>query len=504
MELNLQNKDIVLKEKLFEGAQEQSLDAEITLPDYYPEVSKILNCSSQVMIHNKQCVGDTISIGGQVKINILYLDPDGEINCYENTENFSKSIEAKIDIDGCLVEVEPKINYLNHKATAPRKMELHGSINLLCLVFKLCKESIVSDIECDDVYTKKQILTFVEPSESIRKLSYIEDEISVGNYPPVNKIIRTDCKVEVIECKLLNQKCMVKGDLMIEIVYLSKDSRCFTLRHTHGFSQIIDCDDVNEDTTCNADAKVISFETRLKTTNEGENCAVGFEAKVEIELSCSNKKELEVVCDAFSSVCSINTAIKNVGLIDSIENFKESFVCKKSYELPICGNEVIDCSCELDSSFSAVDNEKLVVKGSVNIGTLYKTSDDSISFYNKPIDFEYVRDDCADSDEYMTRVKIKAVNFTLAGDGIINIEVEIEVSVIKMTVIQFKVLDEVIASECETTPDEKTAIRLYFAEDESVWDIAKKYKTCPSRVCKINCIENIDCMCKGVLLVPNC
>ena len=92
----------------------------------------------------------------------------------------------------------------------------------------------------------------------------------------------------------------------------------------------------------------------------------------------------------------------------------------------------------------------------------------------------------------------------MAGDGIINFEVEIEVSVIKMTVIQFKFLDEVIANECEVIQDEKTAIRLYFAEDESVWDIAKKYKTCPSRVCKINCIENIDCMCNGVLLVPNC
>ena len=504
MELNLQNKDIVLKEKLFEGMQEQSIDVDITLPDYYSEVSKILNCRSEVMIHNKQCIGDTIAVGGQVRINILYIDPDGELNCYECTENFSKTIEAKIDIDGCSVEVEPRINYINHKATAPRKLEIHGSINLFCSVFELCKETIVSDIECDDVYTKKKLLSFVEPNETIRKLSYIEEEISVGNYPPVNKIIRTDCKVEVIECKLLNQKCMVKSDLMIEIVYTSKDLRCFTLKHTHGFSQIIDCDDVNEDTICNANAKVISFETRLKTTNEGENCAVGFESKVEIELNCSNKKELEIVCDAFSSACSLNSTVRNVRLINSIEKYTESFVCKKSYELPVCGDEVIDCSCELDSSFSAVDNGKLVVKGAVNIGALYKTNDDSFSFYNKPIDFEYVRDECDESDEYKTLVKIKAVSFTLSGDGIINTEVEIEVSVIKMAVFQFKILDEVVASECETVQDEKTAIRLYFAEDESVWDIAKKYKACPSRVCKINCIENIDCMCNGVLLVPNC
>lgn len=504
MELNLLSSEIKTTKKIFECNSEQSVDIEVSLPDYFPEVSKILNCSPVISIHSKQCIGETISVGGQVQVNIIYIDDEGELNSYSCVHQFNKSIEAKLNVDECDVLIGTKLNYLNHKATAPRKLELHGSINLACECIKLLTENIVEKIENENLYSKCKTISFLEPLEKMKKLSYIEDEIQTGNYPAIIKIIRTECKSVITECKLLSSKVMLKGDLLIEIVYLSSDCRKFVLRHIHGFSQIIDCENIDELTECKTASSVISFETRLKPNSDRENCTVCFEAKVEVELSCYNKKELTAVCDTYSKCYNVVSDDREFCFIKEIECYNEVFTCKKTYELPECGDEIVDCKCEPDSVFSAVDNGKLIVKGSVIISTLYKNSDNEYAHYTKPVDFEYIREDCNDGEEYSSSVAVKAVDFTLTGNGTITVEVELEVMINVFVRFTEKVLASICASECDGLSfDEKTAVRLYFAENESVWDIAKKFSSCPETVCKINSIENVDCICNNVLLIPN-
>lgn len=505
MELNFENREIMSVNKLFEGSQEQSVDIEIALPDYHAEVSKILTCCSSVSIQNKQCIGESVTVGGQVQVNILYLDPDGELNSYICQQPFTKAIDTKTDIDEADVDITTRVNYLNHKATAPRRLELHGSLTLNVKVTKLIPETVLLSADSDELFTKKTEIGCVEPMQRIRKLTYVEDEITTGNDPAIAKLIRTKCTAEISECKFLNQKAMIKGDLFIELVYLSSDCRKFTLNRQQGFSQIIDCDNVDENTVCTANADVMSFETRIKATQEGENRAVSFEAKIDIELKCSNHKQIQAVCDAFSNVCRVNTDSKRISLVKSTERIVESFVCKKSYELPDCGGEMVDNWCDLDSAYSATDSGKLIIKGTVNIAALYVSASGDKNFYNKPIDFEYTRENCEENEEYHTSVKIKALSCTLGADGMLNVEIEIEVVIIKDTVETVELLSKLECKEDESiSKDEKTAVILYFAENETVWDVAKKYNTSPEKICAINCVEDINSECCKVLLVPNC
>lgn len=505
MELNFERQELMTDRKIFEGTAEQSIDTEITLPDYYPEVSKILTCQSKINIQNKQCSGGTATIGGQVLLTVLYLDPDGELNIYACDQPFTKTLETNTDCENATLTASASVNYINHKANAPRRFELHGSFTVSVSVFTSASATLIKAVENSNIFVRSTEFVCIEPIERLRKLSYIEDEINTDTKPAVAKLIRQECYAIISECKFLNQKAMVKGDLIIELVYLSADCRKYTLSRVHGFSQIIDCEHSNENTDCSARAEVISFETMVKGTSDGENKAVGFEAKLEIELRCSRKREMTAVSDAFSDRYAVEVVTEKYDIVKSREAFVESFVCKKSYELPECGDEILDIWPSAVTERSAVDDGKLFVKGTVNIAALYKTSSGETAFYCKPVDFEYSKDECEECEYYSASVRLKAISSTLASNGTVETEVEMEISVIKTVMDTVTVLRDIECDESEPiTRDENTAVTLYFAENECVWEIAKHYKSSPKDICRINDIESIDTKCNKVLLVPNC
>ena len=60
-----------------------------------------------------------------------------------------------------------------------------------------------------------------------------------------------------------------------------------------------------------------------------------------------------------------------------------------------------------------------------------------------------------------------------------------------------------IISEEAVSKDHDTAAVLYFAENESVCCVAKKYKTSPQKVCAVNGIDDADEPQNKMLLVPS-
>ena len=170
-----------------------------------------------------------------------------------------------------------------------------------------------------------------------------------------------------------------------------------------------------------------------------------------------------------------------------------------------CG-KVIDSFAVVGNKYSATDDGKLVVKGELNISVLYETSSGDIAFYVKPVDFDY-RYDLGENFNGVASasVRVMGLNLFLGNGNTASAEVEIEVVVSAKEIGEITVLESINVSDSECAGvDEDTAVVLYFAENESIWDVAKKYGANPALVCKLNNESNLDTKCNKILLVPNC
>ena len=92
MECKAAGESVFAKEVLFEGNCEQAVDTELTLPDYCPDIGKLLKCRLVPMITSRQVNFDSLVVEGTARISVIYLDDrDKKLRCcdaHHNTGGF--------------------------------------------------------------------------------------------------------------------------------------------------------------------------------------------------------------------------------------------------------------------------------------------------------------------------------------------------------------------------------------------------------------------------------
>ncbi len=492
----------------YDSTSEQSIDTDFTLPDYYPEITKILKVISDVNILSSQCNETGISVGGQVVLTLLYAGGDGKPNSFTHIFPFAKTVETK-DASSGTVNVVPRVGYLNTKAMGPRKVEIHGSMSLAISVNRAESISALSSTDCEGVYTKKVNKSVCEPIDIITKGVFIDDDIQISQTKPtVGKILRSSATSTVSECKTVSGKVVVKGDVDIDILYCPADNgKPLLLSERRGFSQILDCETDADSLKFEAYSSVDSLELHPKTSLDGEIRNIAFEAKIGLEVIPYIISEKTFVCDAFSGKYIADIFKKNIcceGIADSIN---DSFVCKKSLDFGGGSvSEIYDVWCNVSADHTSYDGNDILSKGQVIVNILGVNSDSEPIFFERPIDYEYRYGLLTSGDSFRCKpeIKLATVNSTLTGEGRIEVEAELK---IKGTVYKIETASAVIDIKLDkdnTYPkDNETAVVLYFPENESVWEIAEKYKTSPEKICDVNQLDSVDEAVSKILLIPN-
>lgn len=95
MELNTRTQDISVRETAYAGGAEQAVDSDITLPEYFPDIVRVLKCELKPNIASVKAAGDRITADGAGVLSVLYLSDDRKMHCFEQNIPFTKFVETK-------------------------------------------------------------------------------------------------------------------------------------------------------------------------------------------------------------------------------------------------------------------------------------------------------------------------------------------------------------------------------------------------------------------------
>ena len=506
MEINKQEFFIPVLSKGYETAVEQGVDTEFALPDYYPEISKILKIISVVNISSTKCDNGSITVGGQTVLTMLYLGSDENLNSFTHYVPFVKNIEVSSELSG-IVSVATQINYMNFKAVSPRKVELHGALSLNISVDKITNNNCLSSCSWEGVYTKNTHSVLVFPMVPISKSVFVSDEISVGDgKTSIGKILRNCANVQISECKCVSGKGVIKGEVIIELLCVPSDNgRPFMIKESQMFSQIFDCDAQGEIITFDVFPHIENIELRPKTALDGEVHTVAFEVKVGLDIMGFYAKDISYVSDAFSCKYLADIKKKKLGVEEYVIGVNDKMLCEKEFDFAGVLKDVLDLYCDVKIDYCTLDGQEMIIKGVIPISIIGTDSQGDYGCFEKLMDFEY-RYNLSQKPERIRCnpiANVVAVKYNLKPDGTLCLAVELR---IEGNVFGISDTDVVVAMDVDlekiVNAVENAAISLYFAENESPWEIAQKYGVSPDGICEVNSLENIDIKYKGVLLIP--
>ena len=509
MEYNLTKDNVTIKETLCESGAEQSIDAQINLPEYCRDAERILKCLVIPNIFACQITGDRVTADGDALIRVIYVSDKGTTECYEQSVPFSKYTEIRDLNNECNAMATATAEYVNCRAVSPRRLSVNGNINIHFCVSSLSSVPVAISAEGCGVQTKKETVNADMPVGQCKKMFEIGETVAVEqNNPPISSIIKSDAFAEIESVKCIANKMLVKGEMAVDFLYKadSDSQELVAFRHSMPLSQIVEIAGVDENSLCDCVVTVSSVNAVAKTDSSGENRLVDLSVKAFVCVDAYENKDITLVTDSYSTEYGVKCDSKNIELVRHIHCYDETKNIRATVDASSLNiAEIADISCRRAEGAAAPDKDKINGSGSAVLGILYKDTDGEYGYTERTVDFSF---DCQgkESDERISCVPSLYISditgSTVGGDKLeIKLNAHIYMSILEC--IQKRVCVEIEPDETKPRSQGGSTLTVYFASaGESLWDIAQRYNTTVDAIKEENDISQ-DCVGeKMMLMIP--
>lgn len=485
---------------------EQSIETEISLPDYCAEIKRILKCTLTPGIHSVSRTGDRVSARGTVLIRVIYLGEKDKIDCYEKTVDLAVSSQMKDITDDMVVTGNAAANYVNCRAASQRKITVGGSVGVEFCALQMKKRELPKEIENETVQTKKEKIKAENMICLSEKTFDLGETVALPKEKPsIAKIIRQNAYVTLESKKAVSGKLLIKGEFIAEIVYCPQDSenKFEFFKHSMPISQIIDVEGIDENMDCTVNCRPSQITVSVKNDSDAGGRLVEFAARVTALVCCSKVKEYELIKDCYSTEGEIDAEYILTDILCPVNTLEKTETVKESIDLGVLAKEI--CDVWISDIRTQMKGEGDTAKGtcSVTACMLYLDEKGTPAYTEKELEFfsevglkeKYESVKC-DFDATVRKAVCSAVQ-----KGKTELSLEVAVSIKICSVSSCRIVADV--KEGENMKTEKPALTLYFCQKgEKIWDIAKKYGTTCEAITEENGFEGETVKDDRMLLIP--
>ncbi len=508
MEFNIQKERFSLCETGFQGNGEHAIDCDITLPEYLPDIVKILKCSCIPGVKSHQVNGDRITAECSCIVRVLYISDQGTLHCFEQSMQFAKQIELKSDHTSTEIFVGAKTDYVNHRVSGQRRFEIHGAVTVFAKSNSKKQIEMVTDASGDGITCKSEGCEVCDLVSVVEKIFSVTETCDAGNMPePVSSVISACGWAWIEELKIVSDKLFLKGQLNVHTSFVGADThQVYTLENSINLNQIIEAPDITESCQIDAHLTVCDLEIKPRFDLSGNKNLVDITAYVGISACGYETKSLSCIKDAYST--KYETEIKKSVIYTSSihDKIDDTFLCRGVVNLNSASvKKVLSFICtDMVYGFSVFESS-CSVNGQVMAEIIYEDANGEICFAQREIPFEYSKQTVCE-DFILTcnpHCNISAFSYVLNGDNGLDVRVEINVNGFI-----FCEKEKMITTHLDINKDRvkkiKTAtLTIYFAESgEAIWDIAEKYNTTVDAVMRENHLTDSTVREKCKLLIP--
>lgn len=509
MDLNIKKQKLSYDELWQEVSAQQSVETDITLPDYCSDIKRILKCAMVPGITNVSVAGENISATGAVSIRLIYLNEKDRVDCYEGNADIKFFTTVKDMPDNAVVSVRAKPNYVNCRAVSQRKITTEGNMAAIFSIYKDCNVLLPESADGSGLQCRKRS---TEYESLICRKEKVFDMGETAKVPqgksPVGKILSLSARAEVDSVKAVTDKLLIKGQLHTDVLYLSEteEGRIEKLRHTMPISQIIDATGAGENSDCTVTVKVRHINAQRKADSSSQGNMIDIAAKCSAMIRCTQKAEITVCDDCYSTSHDIKcdyTIQEFARPVYRMNEQKTSIVVAQIDSGDIMA--VTDVVCN-DFSFEVKGKQdKVKAKCNVLLGILYTDSKGAACYTEKNAEFEI---GCSLKDSYehlrcSADIQPRDIEWRITAADKIEIKIKSGVLCDVYACESMRVISDIqVLGESSASAD-NTALTLYFAdENEEIWEIAKRYNTTAEAIETENGINGTCTEKQGMLLIP--
>ncbi len=493
-EWRLERESVCAPARILDTVQEQSVELDYVLPDYYPDFFRLLSCTAEPTVVSWDIRDGLLQYSCAVRIRVLYVpEQGGTVQAVTQQLDYQKQLNLPADaaVRNLQVRLHPTTSYMNCRAVNHRRMDLRGAIRLDIHLSGEREQQVIADACGLHCQCKKETVNYVSQMLRTSKRCVISEALKLNEaQPALLSILREQIALTVNDTRIVAGKLMVKGEAAVTILYTSA-SGIETLQSVFPFHQIVEQDGLRDDMPCMVEAELADYLFTTEADGNGDIRLVHCDLQVRLLCEAVCTVSADLVTDLYSTVHPCTLQSETVELLECpvpiCEHLQTQFALPHPEQslARVYAVWVEPCDLHMEEGES----------GSQLVGSL-RCKMMAADMDNAPILIEHTEPVTLPlhdipGDMRLPRVTVQTCSYTLTDAETVTVQVMLLLKGYGMRMCRRTLLtDAQPDADTRLSLAETYALRLYFGQpQEALWDIARRFHTTVAAIQA----ENEDC-----------
>ena len=468
------------------------VEGDSIIPDIKPDIINAISTSGIVCIYKKEINEGKVRLDGSVDTYVMYL-ADSDENSVRSI-NVNLDFTQVIDIQNAMpdmdLETNAKLKNIECKVINGRKVSIKAFIEIGVKVTSKEDIDIISSVNSKGMQTLNKSIDINSVVGRGSTKVYAKDTLIIDNIDNLSEIMKAELNITNRDIKISYNKVLAKSELNVKIMYLTDDNRINSVESTIPVMGFIDIENVTEENICNTQYEIKNVVIKPNNTEEH---SIYVEAEIEICCEIFKNQEINVIQDLYNPNTNVVFTQKQIQVMQKVETMQSTYSIREKQVVPEIGaNKIYDVETGIELTKQTCLNDKILYEGEMKLNYLFDsgngvdTKQTSIPF-NFSVDFIGV----SQNSTVETNMEISMHDFVVPGNGSVEVKVDIlfNISLSKST--EINVIDD-IKEEENRNVNSCSLVIYYVKEGDTLWKIAKRFRSTVEEIARINGIENED------------
>lgn len=493
-----------------------TLDDDYNLPDYKPDIVKIMKDKGEVQFEEVKVSDGHIYIKGSLKFSVLYRSDQEEkkLDCLNGTMPFAETISMDGAKELDPVSLSAQIEDLSIGIINSRKLSIRTLVMLKAQIREAKEEAVATDVVGGEALerqtTQEELLQLLECKRDDFRF---HEEISLASSKPnIREILWRSVQLRGVESRMKDGEIALEGELLVYVLYLGEEDedRLQWIETTVPLSGSIQCSACEEEVLFKVTASPRSIEIEAKPDYDGELRTLSLDMVLDLDICIWKEETMQLLSDVYSLSKKIIPEYAE-GILPQLvaKNYAK---CKVTDRIQLgSGQENIlqICACEGNVSIESIEKQAsgVRVEGTLEVEIMYITTDDAmpIGTLKGLTAFEQLIEvpGATEQSEYELEAGIEQLTAVLVDNTQSEIKAVINLNLIAL---ENRKIRRLMALE-EAEPDMEELLSIpgiagYIVKPEdSLWRIAKENHTTVSALMEMNRLSSEEIHAGDKLLI---
>ena len=480
-----QKKDIIFVEK------------DMIVPDAKPDILNTICTSGVVCLYKTEVQDEKVRIDGSLNTYIMYLADNSEDNArgINTSLDFSENISVPNCKEGMYSKVSVTVKSIECKVINGRKIGIRANLEVKVEVYSNEDVQIVNEIENDEnVQILKEELNVNSLVGTGDTKIYTKETIPVQDIDNVAEILKVNLCICDKDIKLSYNKVLSKAEAQIKIMYLTEDNRINTVTGKIPIVGFIDIQNVAEGNICNTDYEIKNM---ILKPNSSEEHSISIEIEFGVKCIVYEEKQIKLIQDMYSPFQNLNFTKKQVNTMINTKKVNDIKKIRDKINLTDIENKrLLDVDVvPVISDEGRMTNSKMF-DGELQCEFIFLDDNMNIEQKEAKIPFEHSIQDMEENCNPNFDMQITNQDFIIQDGGDITCNIDMTIDSMISENRSLNIIDEV--EEDEYTNDQDYSVVMYIVKKgDTLWNIAKKFKTTVDFITRTNGIDDSNIITVG-------